>query len=95
MVDIANREQQYFVANRAFATEAELGYVVPTEVTDNYTCDVDPDTRPAADLHDHVHRRRAQAADGDLTLTSEGVKGPAGQVVADESHPAMHSTAPR
>ena len=43
MVDIANREQQYFAANRAYASKADLGYVEPTEVSDNYTWDVELD----------------------------------------------------
>ena len=59
MVDIANREQQYFAANRAFADKATLGYVEPTEVSDNYTWDVDPDNAATPpDLRDHFHGNR-------------------------------------
>ena len=77
MVDIANREQQYFAANRAYANEAEIGYVVPTEVSENYTFDIDPTDRGrAAQFHDHLYGEGGQAGDGDLTLTSEGVKTP-------------------
>ena len=56
LVDIANREQQYFAANRAYASKADLGYVLPTEVSDNYTWDIDAGRGPAAQLHDHLHR---------------------------------------
>ena len=39
MMDMANREQQYFVANRAFGTAAQVGCTsLPPEVTGKYTC---------------------------------------------------------
>jgi type IV pilus assembly protein PilE len=77
MVDIANREQQYFVANRAYASKADLGYVEPTEVSDNYTWDVALDViaGPPPDFTITFTATGGQAVDGNLTLTSEGVKG--------------------
>lgn len=39
MIDIANREQQYFLANRAYADKAALdagGYSLPSEVAAGY-----------------------------------------------------------
>ena len=55
MVDIANREQQYFAANRAYADVATLGYVLPTDVDANYDFSITTDRRPAARLHDHLY----------------------------------------
>jgi len=78
MMDIANREQQYFAANRAYANKATLGYVVPTEVSDNYTWDVTPNnaaTPPVFTIN--FTATGGQAVDGNLSLTSAGVKGPA------------------
>jgi len=43
VMDIANRERQYFIANRAFADTAELGYALPAEVAGKYTFTVTPD----------------------------------------------------
>ena len=79
LVDIANREQQYFAANRAFASKADLGYVVPTEVSDNYTWDVALDAGPPPNFTITFTATGGQVSDGNLTLTSEGVKGPAGK----------------
>ena len=79
LVDIANREQQYFAANRAFASKADLGYVVPTEVSDNYTWDVALDAGPPPNFTITFTATGGQLSDGNLTLTSEGVKGPAGK----------------
>ena len=76
MVDIANREQQYFAANRAFADKATLGYVEPTEVSDNYTWDVDPDNAATPPTFEITFTAiGGQASDGNLTLDSQGVKG--------------------
>jgi len=77
LMDIANRERQYFMANRAFATEAELNYALPAEVAGKYTFTVTPDN--AATPPNFVIDFTAvggQTADGDLSLNSEGEKGP-------------------
>src|SRR5690349_14325037 len=45
MMDIANREQQFLLANRAYADKATLeanGYLLPAELTDSYSWDVVP-----------------------------------------------------
>lgn len=81
MMDIANREQQFLVANRAYADKATLessGYVPPADVTENYTWDVvvpDPDPLPSFVIT--FTGTVGQAADGALTLTSTGEKAPA------------------
>ena len=77
LMDIANRERQYFIANRAFADEGELNYALPAEVAGKYTFTVTPDN--AATPPNFVIDFTAvgsQAADGDLSLNSEGEKGP-------------------
>ena len=79
LMDIANRERQYFMANRAFADEAELSYALPAEVTGKYTFTVDTRLMPATPPTFTINFTAVggQAADGDLSLNSEGVKGPA------------------
>ena len=76
MVDIANREQQYFAANRAYASKADLGYVEPTEVSDNYTWNVALGAGPPPDFTITFTATGGQASDGNLTLNSEGEKTP-------------------
>jgi type IV pilus assembly protein PilE len=77
MMDIANREQQYFVANRSFADATALAYALPPEVADNYTYAIALDAGPPPTFTITFTATGAQAVDGALTLTSAGVKGPA------------------
>jgi len=81
MMDIANREQQYFIANRAFADATTLGYTLPTELTGKYTWAVDL-TVPAGPPPGFTITFTAagsQVSDGALTLDSQGNKGPTGK----------------
>src|SRR4051812_25160515 len=44
MLDIANRQQQFLLANRAYATTAALvssGYTLPTTLTNKYSYSID------------------------------------------------------
>jgi type IV pilus assembly protein PilE len=81
MMDIANREQQFLLANRAYANKATLeanGYVLPAEVSESYSWDVnpnDPDDPPFFTIT--FTGTGGQAADGQMSLTSAGVKTPA------------------
>lgn len=77
MMDLANREQQYFVANRAYATKAELAYTLPPEVIDNYDYDIDLDAGPPPNFTIDFTPKGMQTQDGDLSLTSQGTKSPA------------------
>lgn len=82
MMDIANREQQYFLANRSYASKTTLidnGYTLPSEVSSNYsyTIDVPNSTPPSFTIT--FTAIGTQASDGVLTLTSTGVKTPAGK----------------
>jgi type IV pilus assembly protein PilE len=75
IMDIANREQQYFVANREYASTSDLGYVLPTEVSEYYTYDIGMNPSGPPNFTITFTPQGGQAGDGNLTLTSEGVKG--------------------
>lgn len=77
MMDIANRQRQYFTGNRTFATEGELDYALPAELSGKYTFAIDVDAGPPPAFTIDFTAIGAQAADGDLSLTSAGVKTPA------------------
>jgi len=80
MMDIATRQQQYLMANRGYADKAALtssGYALPAEVAANYTYDVVADNSAMPKYTITFTPSGSQASDGDLTLTSEGVKLPA------------------
>jgi type IV pilus assembly protein PilE len=79
MMDIANRQQQFFLANRSYAgTLADMSYALPAEVGKRY----DPAmvaNNAATPPHFTItfSAKGAQVSDGALTLNSEGVKTPA------------------
>lgn len=78
MVEIASREQQYFVANRIYADTAALGYTLPTEVSDNYTWAVAPNNAATPPTFTITFTPTGgQVGDGALTLNHLGVKTPA------------------
>lgn len=79
MMDIANREQQYFLANRSYADKATLetnGYSLPNELSNKYTYDVTVgvDTPPSFLIT--FTPAGSQVSDGALTLNNDGVKMP-------------------
>lgn len=76
MMDIANREQQFLLMNRAYATKATLeanGYQLPAEVSEKYDWNVEPD---GTFFTITLTPKGAQASDGPLTLDSAGTKTP-------------------
>ncbi len=82
MLDIANREQQYFLANRSHtATLSNLGYSVPTEVAARYTCTVSVTSTGLPTFTVSCAPTSLQSASGfsTLTLDSTGAKAPAGE----------------
>lgn len=86
MMDLANREQQYLLANRAYATKNQLesaGYALPADVGRDYSYDITLGTGsiPTYTITFTAKTGSTQAKDGSdpLTLTSEGVKGPSGK----------------
>lgn len=79
MMDIANRQQQFLLANRSYASKATLeasGYALPTEVSANYTYDITLDAGAVPRFTITFTAKGSQASDGPLSLTSEGVKTP-------------------
>ncbi|MHB1145472.1 MAG: type IV pilin protein [Thiobacillus sp.] len=76
MMDIANRQQQFFLANRSYATTlGALSYSLPAEVGVRYDAGIEADneaTPPSFTIN--FSAKGAQVSDGDLMLNSEGVK---------------------
>jgi type IV pilus assembly protein PilE len=81
MMSLANREQQLLIANRSYATKADLvaaGYDLPDEVEQFYTYDVTaPTPAPRPTFLITFTPTGAQASDGELTLDQNGTKLPA------------------
>jgi len=80
MLDIANRQQQFLLANRAYATTGLLtasGYALPAEVSARYGYDITVGTDTVPSFAITFTPAGAQVSDGALTLNSEGVKTPA------------------
>jgi type IV pilus assembly protein PilE len=79
MMDIANREQQFLLANRAYVDYSQLqtsGYSLPTDVSARYTPTVAVASTPPAFTVTFTPFG-GQAADGALTLSSDGTRLPA------------------
>lgn len=81
MMDIANRQQQFLFADKAFADKATLvssGYAPPSEVTSKYNYDVTVDNTATPPTYTITFTPTGnQASDGVLTLNNEGAKTPA------------------
>lgn len=82
MMDIANRQQQFLLADRVYASQTTLensGYALPSAVSAKYgyAVTVGTDTVPSFIITFTPTLTGSQAADGALTLSSEGVKTPA------------------
>ncbi|MEO4046725.1 type IV pilin protein [Pseudomonas sp. CAU 1711] len=82
MMDIANRQKQFLLANRAYADKTTLensGYTLPADVSAAYTYTVTLGAGSAPSFTLTFTPQGAQASDGALTLNSQGVKTPAGK----------------
>lgn len=80
MMEIASRQQQFLLANRAYAGKTELensGYALPSKVADHYDYEVAVGTGTLPSFAITFTAKGAQADDGNLTLNSEGVRTPA------------------
>ena len=80
MLDIANRQQQLLLANRAFASTTTLnssGYMLPSTLTGKYTHAVDVGTGTVPSFTITFTATGNQTSDGNITLHSDGVKAPA------------------
>ncbi len=82
MMDIANRQAQYMMANRSYASKSELeagGYAMNAKVAGMYTYDIAQSATSVPGYTITFTAQNAQTADGDLTLNNSGVKTPAGK----------------
>lgn len=80
MMDIANREQQFLLANRVYVDKAALvtsGYDLPSNLTSKYSYDVTVGTDTVPSFTITFTGINSQESDGALTLNSEGAKTPA------------------
>ncbi len=78
MLDIASREQQFMLSNRAYASKAALeasGYALPTNLSSKYSYDITVGTSTVPAFTVTFTGISTQQADGILTLNSEGGKG--------------------
>lgn len=75
MLDIANRQQQFLLVNRGYATTlSNLGYTVPSDVAARYTCTLSA-SNPASGLPTFTIScapTTVQSASGFSTLTLDG-----------------------
>ncbi|MEJ2044029.1 MAG: type IV pilin protein [Reinekea sp.] len=80
LLDIANRQQQYFLDSRIFAADlATLNYTVDDDVSRHYTITVSADntaTPPIFTLTATPDTGTSQSTDGALTINHLGVKTP-------------------
>lgn len=83
MMEIANLEQQFLLADRTYANKTALvasGYALPAEVSNKYNYDITVDnaaTPPSFTIT--FTATDSQVSDGDLTLNNAGVKTPVGK----------------
>jgi type IV pilus assembly protein PilE len=83
MMNLANRQQQFLLTNRAYATStAALGWTIPSEINGKYTPTIETNTTisPTSAVPAFTVTFTAagnQSADGNLTITHDGVKSPA------------------
>lgn len=77
MLDIANRQQQFLLANRAYVAMDNLTDPLSSELSGKYTytVTVGVGTVPSYLITFTPKVGSSQAADGALTLNSDGVKG--------------------
>lgn len=80
MMDIANRQQQFFLANRGYASSiSALNYTLPTVVGTRYTAGITANNAATPPTFAITFTAKgAQTSDGNLTLNSQGVKQRAG-----------------
>lgn len=83
MLEIANRQQQFLMANRIFADTATLtnsGFLLPPEVSRNYDFAIAVDSVATPPRYVITFTPKAsQAVDGAISLDSSGTKLPVGK----------------
>ena len=79
MMDIANRQQQFLLANRSYADKTTLaasGYSLPADVAANYDYTITVTTDVPGFVLTFTPSG-AQQSDGNITLDNQGAKTPA------------------
>ena len=82
MLDIANRQQQFLLANRAYADYSAMttsGYSLPTELVGKYTPTIIVGSTTVPSFTVTFTAAGSQVVDGDLTFNSDGTKLPVGK----------------
>lgn len=82
MMDIANRQKQFLLANRAYASKTSLtnsGYALPSDVAGNYDWSITVGSGTVPSFTITFTAIGGQVSDGPLTLNSEGAKTPSGK----------------
>ncbi|VXC06749.1 Type IV pilus assembly protein PilE [Pseudomonas sp. 8AS] len=87
MMDLANRQQQFLLANRAYASKTDIessGYSLSSDLAARYDYSITVDNNaadgtPAPAFTITFAAKGAQTSDGDLTLNNQGDKTPAGK----------------
>lgn len=80
MMDIANREQQFLMANRAYANKATVtasGFSLDSDLANKYNWDITVGTGTVPSFTITFTPKGSQASDVTLTLNHQGVKTPA------------------
>ena len=80
MLAIANKEEQFLLSNRAYATLADItssGYSLPATLSSKYTYDIAVGTGTVPSYTITFTGTGSQASDGNLTLDNTGSKTPA------------------
>ncbi|WP_048439272.1 type IV pilin protein [Caenimonas sp. SL110] len=80
MMDLASREQQFMLSNRAYVpynTITNSGYALPADLAQKYTPSITVGTSTVPSYTVTFTAIGTQASDGNLTLNSEGTKLPA------------------
>ena len=79
MLNIANRQQQFFIANRTYATKAQIesnGFSLETDLANRYDYSITLGTDSVPSYTIQFTAKSSQLSDGNLTLDSAGTKTP-------------------
>ena len=82
MMDIVNRQQQFLLSDRTYVSKAVLeatGYSLASDVADRYDYGITLGVGTVPSFTMTFTAKGSQAKDGNLSITSEGVKSPAGK----------------
>lgn len=82
MMSLASKEQEFFLANRMYADKTTLegaGYSLPGDIGSYYSYSITTSDGPPPAFTIPFTATGKQSADGNLSLTSAGVKEPAGK----------------